>query len=168
MFRCSSCKKTAPPRVKPVIIPNTVRNQQYNHYDVEDNPVVKFGTETVSESYLCPSCAGTPVHVEPITDMRAEIGLGLAMQGHARKCNKKLDECGTCQRAVKIVYPSIPAPAIARVLTEVQIHAGRLSICELTVHSMTERTKHKSKRATADFLAAFPVLKGYEQRGGRL
>jgi len=173
MFRCSVCKAKVPPRVKPLIVPKEERTRQYNFYDAEDNPVVRFGTEIVNELLLCPSCAGIEEHVEPVVDTAA-VGLGLACQAHAKKCNKKLDECFVCQRAINVIYPSIPAPAINKVLSESQIHNGRVSVCELAVGSMLRRTKEQvhggkqGRRAKADFLAAFPVLKGYESRGGTL
>lgn len=168
MFRCSTCRAKVPPKVKPHIVPKEERTRQYNFYDAEDNPVMKMGTEIVSELMLCPGCAGASEVMPPIVDTKASYGLGLAMQAHARKCNKKLDECFVCQRAVTTTYVSISAPVINRVLTEAPVHTGRLSIAELTITAMMERTKHKSKRASDDFLAAFPILKAYEQRGGKL
>lgn len=174
MFRCTNCKVSSLPKIKPIIVPVEERTRQYNFYDAEGNPKVTFGTETVREAWLCPGCAGVEAHAEPVVDLKASVGLGLAMQGHARKCNKKLDECFVCQRAIKTMYPSIPAPAINKVLSETQVHNGRLSIAELVVTSMMRRTTEQVKngrqglRAKADFLAAFPVLKSFEQRGGKL
>ena len=174
MFRCTNCKKSSLPRTKPVIVPAEERTRQYNFFDAEDNPKVMFGTEIVREAWLCPGCAGITLAPEPVIDIQASVGLGLAMQSHARKCNKKLDECFVCQRAVKTAYPSIPAPAINKVLSEPQTHTGRLSVAELVMTSMIRRTAEQvrngkqGKRAKADFLAAFPVLKGFEARGGQL
>lgn len=173
MFRCTNCKVSALPRIKPAIIPKDTRSRQYSHFDAEDNPVVTFGTEIVSEAWLCPGCADV-AYTEPVIDMRASIGLGLALQAHARKCNKKLDECLVCQRNISTAYLGISAQAINRVLTEAPIHTGRLSVAELVLSSMMRRTTEQVKgdkqgpRAKADFLAAFPILKGYETRGGHL
>lgn len=144
------------------------RPRQYNHFDAEDNPVVTNGSEIVFEAQLCHDCAGVKHTTAPVTDLSASAVLGIAMQGHARKCNKKLDECHVCQRAIKTGYPSVPAPAMATVLGDTRTHTGRLSIAALTLHRTAERTYHLSKRAKADVLTAFGVLKAYESRGGGL
>lgn len=166
MFRCSTCKVSSLPRVKPVRVPSEERSRQYRFADVEGNQRVTFGRETVREAQLCPGCAGTPVPAAQI-DTKNMLALGLAMQAHARKCQKKFDECFVCQRNVSL-YREIPAPVINKITSDVQVHTGRISLCEATVYAMVARTKHKSKRASADFLAAFPVLKAYEQRGGKM
>ena len=103
----------------------------------------------------------------PVIDLKPAIASGLAMQVHARKCNKRLDECFVCQRNIK-AYASIPATAIGKVLQDTMVGASHIHIAELAVTALMIRTTHKTKRSSRDFAAAFPVLKAYEARGGRL
>ena len=173
MFRCTNCKKSPSPRVKPTIVPVEERVRQYHFYDNENNPKVMSGTEIVREAMLCPKCAGIKP-VSAVTDTSASVTLGLTLQGHARKCNKKLDECLVCQRAVRDLYPGLPTPVTNKITRDVQVHTGRVSVCELALGSMVRRTIEQvrdgkqGRRARADFQAALSVLKGYESRGGTL
>ena len=173
MFRCTQCQMSSLPKTKPIVVPAETRSQRYDYDDGEGHPAVSFGTETVREAWLCPACAGIPIPVQPAADISASVGLGLAMQAHARKCNKKLEDCVMCQRNVQ-TYRSVSAPAINAVLCERQASAGRLRVADLVMTSLMRRAKEQTKdgvqgrRAKADFAAAFSVLGGYERRGGVL
>lgn len=177
MFRCTNCQVSALPGIKPVIVPAEERVKEYHGYDVEDNPTVTFGQETVREAQLCPGCAGTNVTVPRKPDYTAAIVMGHAFQGHARSCDgtrvrivkgvKVKEPCSVCARNIA-AYASISAPAINAVLSEPQVHTGRLSIAGLVLYAATRRTHDRSKRSSADFQAAFPLLAAYEKRGGGL
>ena len=95
------------------------------------------------------------------------VASGLAMQVHARKCNKRLDECFVCQRNIQ-GYASIPATAIGKVLQDTMAGASHIHLAELVVTSMMARTFHKTERASRDFAASYPIMRAYEERGGRL
>lgn len=182
MFRCSICKTPSPRRVKPVIVPVKTQAQTYRHYR-DDEPVVTFGHETVTEGVLCSICAGVPSRREAKTDMTPSIRLGISLQTHANGCDgfktrtvdgvKVKEPCMVCARNY-VLFGSIPAPAINKVLSEPQVHTGRSSIAALVLDSMIRRTTEQvrngvqGRRAKMDFLAAYPVLKGFEERGGRL
>lgn len=162
--------------MKPVVVPAVTRTRQYNTVDAEGNPVVKTGTETVTEHQLCPSCAGVSVG-GTVVDITPSVALGLSLQKHAAKCDgtqtrtvkgKKVKEpCTVCARNLQI-YRDLPIHAITVIMEDTRVHTGRMRIVTLALDSMLSRKNDNSKRARMDFLAAYPVLKNYEQRGGGL
>lgn len=167
MFTCNVCDTPTGPRISPIMVAAETRPQTYTFLDSEGEVKMTTGSEIVTEHTLCRPCAG----LNPITPRILDHSpvLALAMQAHAQKCNKMLADCLVCQRNIK-VFASIPLPAITKALNERQVHTGRMSLAALLVESMLDRSSERvrTKRATADFDAAYPILKAYEQRGGSL
>ena len=101
-------------------------------------------------------------------DYRPFRVLAGVLHKHPKGCKERLlSECRICTQTVA-KFSTFPLPALSYSLTERQVAEGRSSMAELCVDAMIRRADHKSKRASLDFAAAYPVLKTYEQRGGGL
>ena len=96
-------------------------------------------------------------HAQPASDEKSNVGLALALQGHGKKCNKRYEECFVCQRNT-LAYASIPAPTMNKVLSEPQVHNGRLSIAELTVGAMMRRTTEQVRNGRQGPRAKFALV----------
>lgn len=168
MYNCDTCKKPTGPRIGLNLVPKEERPKDYI-VETEDGPKTTFGREIDSELKLCPTCAKVKPRTTNVVnrDHSASVTLGLSLQGHGKRCKDLMADCSTCQRNLR-TYASLPLPAIQRVLEEPRIHTGRITIGAMLLDSMMRRTYDKSKRSSADFTAAYPVLKAYEQRGGRI
>lgn len=181
MFRCSSCKQTAPAGVSPIIVVGERREVSYERYVVVDE---EFGTETlcrsddpdaelrvstgweiVSEHKLCPSCAGVPVPVmKPIEDRTAQIR---GMQAHAAKCKSRFDECAVCQRYVKL-YLSFSLRDINLATTEKPAPQFTQLLAATAFENWDRRGGDSGKRASHEFSRGLRFFGDYQQRGGKL
>lgn len=78
MFTCSDCKSAVGPKVKPLVIIESVRNVAYvnkktvfDEYDrAKEETIESNGTEIARERKVCPACAGLEQPVTPATTVR--------------------------------------------------------------------------------------------------
>lgn len=75
--------------------------------------------------------------------------------------------CAKCA-GVTIPEPNDYTSPVPTTISEVLAPPARFRIVTLAAEGMYERTKHQTKRAGADFLAAFKVLKPYAQLVGAI
>lgn len=169
MFICDACHQPTGPKVSPILVGET-RDRIYNGYDEEGVfQQVGAGFETVFAHKFCPTCAGVGARKEPPSP---NINIAIASYGsalvHVRKCKERLiEDCDTCKRIVGMMA-QLPLPAISRCTEQPQARPFTSSLASIAVDNLLSRTNHQSKRASADFAAAYPMLKKYEQRGGGL
>jgi hypothetical protein len=183
-FVCDFCKSPAPKGVSPRIVddlePQREKIYTYTVIDPETSERevrTSIGSEIIAEFRQCPNCypEGTPKPVEvKDPNVGVYVVLGTSLQAHGKGCTGKKknrigesDECSTCKRNLE-TFSTIPSGALNKFLTEPLAKGMRVSVAVLVVDSMFDRTTHNTKRASRDFEAAYPIMKDYEQRGGRL
>ena len=174
MFRCDRCGVTSLPKVKAVKVVTSTRDKEYEvirldpETEEELHETVK-GFEVVSELTLCPGCAGVEVkpEVKPDYTMFRLYAQGFAIK-HVKSCKKAhIEDCKICQDVIK-GFSTFPLPALSFAIQDKIPAKMRISLAEVVVGNMMDRTLQSNQRAKQDFEAAYPVLKAYEERGGRL
>lgn len=167
MYVCDYCSK--PTKGSPILCsdPTEHRDVTYTNLDSEGEPKVTVGKEITVEYRKCYTCAGVrapQVQVEPLH----LVALGRGMHEHATRCKKVLSECKMCTANIE-TFAGFPTHTINRVLTEPKTqNRASFTLGAVAVENLIARTTHKGKRGQADFNAAYPVLKGYEKRGGKV
>lgn len=139
MFNCDLCGVPTGPRVPPVVVVLHTRRKEYHQTVASDR---ELAIEKEAE---------------------AIVTFGFEIDEEAKVC----PPCGETTFGVPKVKPR-GAELIAHGFEEPMARLGRFSLCSRVVESMIDRTTHDSKRAKADVAAAYPLLKTYEQMGGRL
>ena len=160
MFNCKECSKPTGPKVKP-IFRQTFRPTLHVN---PDSGTVAPGVEIVSESKICPGCAGVEVKSKPEVDPVIYLGVVKTAWAHASKC-KKFEGCVICQKAVAKIYPSIPLGALSLALQEPK-HVNKFSMGTVLLDNLLTKANQPGLRAKADFAAGYVILKSYEQSGG--
>lgn len=195
MFKCSFCQKSIGPRVKPlnVVLASDIRSTSYVN-EVRDpeaieNPFstrrpktvtkVSTGSEFVKEMLSCGECQGiTPRRPLPVDDQPV-VNIVKGMQAYARKSKHKLDEDVVMQKHI-MVYGSIPLNVMSKALEDTMVKPFKNRLAYVVSENAVVRAAHangvnvggvvykrKNKRALADCQAAFPLLKRYENAGGK-
>lgn len=137
MFKCSSCKQSVGPKVKPVLVVVGTRNRDYTNiitildeYEREQKKVINSsGTEITATVLQCPPCA-KGMEPEPVVVPEA-IRKILAK-------NKPFEE-------------PLPTPL-------------RPKLIALAVHNALGRTEHKSRRAKVECEGTIPTIKYFVER----
>lgn len=187
MFKCDFCGKAVAPRVKPILIvlASDVRKVSYlNEVPVvEDENDNKFaarkpktimkassGSEFVAEFKSCAECQG--IDVKPTSKVDDSILLALikGMHAYAKKSNKKLEDDFVMQRHVE-VFKTIPLNVLSKGLEDIKTAAPKWKLAYTAMENVVYRSNDADRggrRAKADFIAGFTLLKAYETRGGSL
>lgn len=167
MYLCEYCSTAT--KGSPILCsdPTEHRDVTYTNLDAEGEPKVTVGKEITAEYRKCYTCAGVRAP-QPQAEPIHLVGLAKGMQEHASRCKKVLSECKLCTSNIE-TFGGFPSHIINRVLTEPKTQ-NRVSFTlgAVAVENLIARTTHKGKRAQVDFNAAYPVLKGYEKRGGKV
>lgn len=171
-FICDYCSKPTAPRIplRLLQVDGEARPVEYrnlNRNKTEENDamfIFSKGYEITAEYKVCPSCAGVVSKHEAKPDHTIHIALVRVLQAHGKNCKKKYEECWICQ-GNELKLRAISAPALNMALTEVPAQRVHVSLGSIAVDNLINRTMDETKRAKRDFEAAYPLLKGYEQRG---
>lgn len=183
MFVCGSCKAAVGPKVSPNTVVEAVRERVYTYtVRTEEGKETRSsaGSEIVKELKICNKCAGLEDKAGYVVDVKSFIALGNSLTAHAQSCQgfrttkhadgtRTQEDCQVCKRN-RETWGTIPAPILNNILQEPRKHDHSLqsSLAAYAVERLIERTQHNTKRAKADYGAAYSVLKKYEQAGGGL
>lgn len=170
MFNCDFCSTPTGPRVSPRMVTLEERDVTYQSAFDEDGVLKSAGAgrEIVYEGKQCPTCSPTYVpRVEVVPNYTGERAFVGNTSKHTKGCKKVLADCEACQNIIKKIG-GFSLPALSFALTEPQAQSGKLSLAEVVVENLIARSMDDSKRAKADYAAAYGVLKPYEARGGSL
>lgn len=164
-FKCDFCSKHSSSKPLKVVL-ETHETKQYG-YDEEGNFVTHLSRGPVAEFNQCPPCSGVEVTPQIKPDYSGYKAITMAGIAHARSCKKMVVECDKCKKNLAD-FAKFPLPILSICLESPQVRPAAPSMAEVLVGNLIARAEEKSKRAVADFAAAYPILKQYEQRGGGL
>lgn len=141
MFRCTVCKESVGPNVKPIFTTAAVRPVEYKNtrivldeYEREHKEEVRsIGTEIISQDKCCPKCAGV-VEEAPVPTPE-----------HIKRLFAKRN----------VFEERLPEPLRPRLVA-------------LAVHSALERTTHASRRAKVELEGTVPTIKQFVEHNPKL
>jgi hypothetical protein len=184
MFVCDFCSKPIGPKVKPLMVtfqadarsmtytnqvphPDNVDDYNFTNRTPKTITKISVGYEFEKEFKSCAECQGVEVKAQPKGEDKAWISVVKGMQAYARKSNKKIDEDKVMQVNLER-FKDVPLGIVSQGLEDPKVASPKWSLAHTIVGNLIERVKDKSKRASADFNAAFATMKAYESRGGSL